>query len=361
MNSQPHVIVGLSGGVDSSVAACLLSRQGYRVTGLNIRVLDEPEHEPVLTHSVLRVSDLPEYSFPVFTLNLSGKFRREVIGYFHDAYLSGRTPNPCMVCNKAVKWSGLFEAMHLLGADFVATGHYARTDFINGRHRLYKGLDPQKDQSYFLWMLSRSDLAKTLFPLGGYTKPEVRGMAKEFGVLAAEKKESQEICFVPHDDYTSYLSGAMPGMEERVAGGEIVDRAGNVIGHHRGYPFYTIGQRRGLGIATGEPTYVTEIDAVNNRIRVGTREDLECRTLRATGMNWIGIDRPAEPVEASARIRYRDRESQCIVEPAEDDAVTVSFPKPKNAVAAGQAVVFYRGDEVLGGGTISGVINTQQT
>jgi tRNA-uridine 2-sulfurtransferase len=358
MNTQPHVIVGLSGGVDSSVAACLLSRQGYRVTGLNIRVVDEPVHEPVLTHSALRVSDRPEFAFPVFSLNLSGKFKREVIGYFLDAYLAGRTPNPCMVCNKIVKWSGLFEAMHLLAADFVATGHYARTELVDGRHRLFKGIDRQKDQSYFLWMLNRPELSKTLFPLGGLTKPEVRELAREFGVLAAEKKESQEICFVPGDDYPKFLSQTLPGLEERVAGGVIVDGEDRIVGLHRGYPFYTIGQRRGLGISTGEPAYVTEIDAIHNRIRIGSEMELDCYRLGASGMNWIGIDHPTSPVEASARIRYRDRESGCVIEPADGDAVTVTFSEPKRAVAAGQAVVFYRDDEVLGGGTITGIIRT---
>ncbi|NTV02800.1 MAG: tRNA 2-thiouridine(34) synthase MnmA [Chlorobiaceae bacterium] len=356
MNAQPHVIVGLSGGVDSGVAACLLSRQGYRVTGLNIKVLDEPDHEPVLVHSQLRVSDHHEFDFPVFTLNLSGRFRREVIGYFHDAYLAGRTPNPCMVCNKTVKWFGLFEAVHLLGADLVATGHYARTSVTDGRHHLYKGIDPQKDQSYFLWMLNRHEISRTLFPLGGYTKPEVREMARSFGVLAAEKKESQEICFVPHDDYCSYLENALPGLSDRVADGEIVDQSGRVVGRHRGYPFYTIGQRRGLGISTGEPAYVTEIDAARNRIVVGPKPALECRALRAEGLNWIGIEPPAEPFEASAKIRYRDRESRCTVEPQNDGSAIVSFSEPKSAVAAGQAVVFYRGDELLGGGMISGVV-----
>ncbi len=353
MDNQPHVVVGLSGGVDSSVAACMLVRQGYRVTGLNLRLLDEPDHEQTLSHSTLRISDLPGYSFPIFTLNLGGKFRREVIGYFNDAYLAGRTPNPCMVCNKQIKWEGLLEGMRLLGADLVATGHYARTSFTDGRHRLYRGADPQKDQSYFLWMLTREELSRTLFPLGGLAKTEVRLLAREFGVLAAEKKESQEICFVPGDDYAAYLSHAIPGLEEQVAGGEIVDRAGRVLGQHRGYPFYTIGQRRGLGIATGQPAYITEIDPVHNRIRIGNRHDLECHSLSATGMNWIGIDRPTAPLEATAKIRYRDRASRCLIVPEAGDAVTVSFPEPKSAVAAGQAVVFYHGDEVLGGGTIS--------
>lgn len=361
MIAQPHVIVGLSGGVDSAVTACMLSRQGYRVTGLNIRVLDTPEETPVMTPSPLRVSERPEFEFPVFTLNLSGTFRAKVIGYFHDAYLAGRTPNPCMVCNKTVKWFGLFEAARMLGADMVATGHYARTLFSEGRSRLFKGVDPQKDQSYFLWMLTREDLSRTLFPLGGYTKPEVREMARGFGVLAAEKKESQEICLVPNDDYCSYLENAIPGLGERVADGEIVDVSGKVVGRHRGFPFYTIGQRRGLGISTGEPAYVTEIDPSRNLIRVGSKSDLECHALVATALNWIGIDPPESPFEARAKIRYRDRESRCIVDPMDGDSMKVTFPEPKSAVAAGQAVVFYRDDEVLGGGMITGVLQTPQT
>lgn len=244
MSSPQHVIIGLSGGVDSAVAACLLIKQGYHVTGLNIRVLDTPEDTPTLAPSAMRISDSEEFDFPVFTLNLSAKFARDVVGYFHDDYLAGRTPNPCMVCNKAIKWFGLFEAMRLLRADLVATGHYARTELRDAVTRLLKGVDPEKDQSYFLWMLTQAELAKTLFPLGGYTKAEVRELARSFGVHAAEKKESQEICFVPHDDYCAYLANAIPGLEARVAGGEIVDQAGKVIGHHRGYPFYTIGQRR---------------------------------------------------------------------------------------------------------------------
>ncbi|AAM73075.1 MAG TPA: tRNA 2-thiouridine(34) synthase MnmA [Chlorobaculum sp.] len=355
MSSPQHVIIGLSGGVDSAVAACLLIKQGYHVTGLNIRVLDTPEDTPTLAPSAMRISDSEEFDFPVFTLNLSAKFARDVVGYFHDDYLAGRTPNPCMVCNKAIKWFGLFEAMRLLRADLVATGHYARTELRDAVTRLLKGVDPEKDQSYFLWMLTQAELAKTLFPLGGYTKAEVRELARSFGVHAAEKKESQEICFVPHDDYCAYLANAIPGLEARVAGGEIVDQAGKVIGHHRGYPFYTIGQRRGLGVSTGEPVYVTEIDAEHNRIHVGSKADLECRSLIASGMNWIGIATPDKSFEAEARIRYRDRQSACMIEPMDDNRAWVSFREPKQGVACGQAVVFYDGDEVLGGGIIAKV------
>lgn len=348
-----QVIVGLSGGVDSATAACRLIDEGYRVTGVNIRVLDEPENEPVLKPAALTVSSRAEYAFPVYTLNLSGKFRRDVIRYFHEDYLAGRTPNPCMVCNKTVKWFGLYEAARMLGAGLVATGHYARSAFAGGRHRLYKGADTRKDQSYFLWMLSREEVSTTLFPLGGFTKPEVREMARRFGVLAAEKKESQEICFVPGDDYCSYLSTAIPGLEERVAGGEIVDAEGRVLGRHRGYPFYTIGQRRGLGIATGEAAYVTAIDPEHNRITVGPKEALESRAIEVSSLNWIGIDPPQAPIDALVKIRYRDREAPCTIEPLGGGSARVRLSEPKNAVTAGQAAVFYHGDEVLGGGIIT--------
>jgi tRNA-specific 2-thiouridylase len=360
MNAQKKVVVGISGGVDSAVAACLLVEQGYKVTGLNIRVLDSIEVSPSLKPSPLVISDHPDFQIPVFTLNLSSKFRDDVIQYFQDDYLGGKTPNPCMVCNKKIKWFGLFEGLKLLETDFVATGHFAATSFSNGRYRLYKGADTEKDQSYFLWMLSQSDLAQTLFPLGKITKPEVRKLAHSFGVRAAEKKESQEICFVPQDDYCNYLAGAIPGLAEKVAGGDIVDETGKVIGKHRGYPFYTIGQRRGLGVSAKEPLYVTALDTEHNRIQVGKKSSLECSSLIASGLNLIGLEKLIHPIQASGKIRYRDRETPCTIVPFGDNSATVSFDSPKNAVSTGQAAVFYRDSEVLCGGFITQIINTHQ-
>jgi len=355
MNSSPAVVTGISGGVDSAVAACLLQKEGYRVIGINIRILDTPVENLSLHPSPLVLSDHPDFQIPVFSLNLSAKFFDEVILYFRNEYLSGRTPNPCMVCNRTIKWYGLLEGARMLGAEMVATGHYARTSFSDGRYRLLKGCDQEKDQSYFLWMLRQSDLSKTLLPLGGLKKPEVREFARTFGVRAAEKKESQEICFVPNDDYCGYLKNSITGLEEQVSGGEIVDAGGNVLGRHRGYPFYTIGQRRGLGISAPEPLYVTGVDPQHNRIRVGSKSDLECRSLTASSMNWIGIEPPFSAFETAARIRYRDRETPCSVEPLDRNEVKVAFLAPKHAVTPGQAVVFYRSDEVLGGGIISTV------
>jgi tRNA-specific 2-thiouridylase len=355
MQNTQTVIAGISGGVDSSVAACLLKQHGFQVTGVNIRVLDAPFSEPCIEPSPLIISDHPDFQIPVFSLNLSARFFDKVIGYFREEYLAGKTPNPCMVCNKSIKWHGLLESAKMLGAEFIATGHYARTAFSEGRHRLFKGTDRQKDQSYFLWMLAERELSKTILPLGGLTKPEVRELARHFAVRAAEKKESQEICFVPHDDYCSYLANSIPGLEQQVQGGKIVDRQDKTIGQHRGYPFYTIGQRRGLGISAAEPLYVTGIDPLRNRITVGPKSDLECRKLLASGLNWIGIDPPAAAFESFGRIRYRDRETPCTIEPMEKNRAHITFREPKHAVTPGQAVVFYHTDEVLGGGFISQV------
>ncbi len=353
MTKQEHVIVGISGGVDSAVAACVLIEKGYRVTGLHIKVLDHSDDSLELEKSPLIISDLPEYHFTVYSLNLSGSFRRKIMGYFQQDYLSGRTPNPCMVCNKLIKWSGLLKGAALLEGNYVATGHYARIDRLGGSCRLLKGTDAGKDQSYFLWMLSRDELSKTFFPVGEFTKKEVRELAQRFGVRSAEKKESQEICFVPDNNYRTFLKSSVPGLSEKLKGGEIVDAEGKVLGHHSGYPFYTVGQRKGLGISSPAPLYVNRLETEKNRIHVGDKTMLECRKLIAEGMNWIGVPPPSVPIRASARIRYRDIEEACTIIPAGKKNIEVVFDRPKQSVTPGQAVVFYRDDEVIGGGIIS--------
>lgn len=352
MKKKEHVIVGISGGVDSAVAACMLIEQGYRVTGLHIKVLDHSDDNLSLEESSLIISDRREYRFPVFSFNLSGSFRRDIIAYFQQDYVAGRTPNPCMVCNKLIKWKGLLKGAEILQAHRIATGHYARIDFKNGRYRLLKGTDRQKDQSYFLWMLGSEELSKTILPLGTLTKPEVRELARSFGVRSAEKKESQEICFVPDNDYRKFLQSSLPELSEKLKGGEILDSEGKVIGRHAGYPFYTIGQRKGLGISSPEPLYVRSLDAEKNRLHVGSKVMLECRKLIAGQVNWIGIDCPKTPMRASARIRYRDTEESCCIVSGLENRAEVVFDKPKQSVTPGQAVVFFREDEVIGGGII---------
>ncbi len=349
---KEHVIVGISGGVDSAAAACILIEKGYRVTGLHIKVLDHSDDSTSLEKSPLITSDLQAYRFPVFSFNLSGSFRRDIIDYFQQDYLAGRTPNPCMVCNKLIKWKGLLKGADLLRASHIATGHYARIDCSSATCRLFKGADSQKDQSYFLWMLSREELSKTILPLGNLTKPEVRELARRFGVRSAEKKDSQEICFVPDNDYREFLKSSLPGLSEQLKGGEIVDSEGTVIGRHAGYPFYTIGQRKGLGVSSPEPLYVTRLDAEKNRIHVGRKTTLLCSKLIAENMNWTGISRPETPTRAAARIRYRDTEEACIIVPVGENRIEVVFDKPKQSITPGQAVVFYREDEVIGGGII---------
>ncbi len=352
MKEKKHVIVGLSGGVDSAVSACLLIEKGYRVTGLHIKVLDPADDSPDIEKSPLVISDREQFRFPVFSLNLSSSFQKDIIAYFQQEYLAGKTPNPCMVCNKLIKWKGLLKAADTLQAGHIATGHYARIGCRSGDCRLYKGVDNQKDQSYFLWMLGHEELSKTMLPLGNLTKPEVRELARTFGVTSAEKKESQEICFVPGNNYREFLQSSLPGLSEKLKGGEIVSSTGEVIGHHDGYPFYTIGQRKGLRAASPTPLYVNRLDAEANRIYVGQKAMLQSSRLIAEKMNWIGISRPETPARAAARIRYRDTEEACTIVPAGKDRVEVRFDKPKQSVTPGQAVVFYREDEVIGGGII---------
>ncbi len=353
MKEKEHVIVGISGGVDSAVAACMLIEKGYRVTGLHIKVLDHSDDNLHLEKSPLLISDREEYRFPIFSLNLSGSFRKGIITYFQQEYLSGRTPNPCMVCNKLIKWKGLLKGADLLKGDAVATGHYARIECRNGTCRILKGTDSRKDQSYFLWMLGNEELSKTMLPVGDLTKPEVRELARRFGVRSAEKKESQEICFVPDNDYRGFLKSSLPDLSEKLKEGKIIDSDGTVIGRHAGYPFYTIGQRKGLGLSSPEPLYVNRLDAEKNLIRVGGKAMLRCSRLIAEQMNWTGIGCPDGPTRAAARIRYRDTEEPCSVLPAGENRVEVIFDKPKQSVTPGQAVVFYMGDEVIGGGIIT--------
>lgn len=281
-----------------------------------------------------------------------------MINYFIKEYLEGKTPNPCVICNRKIKWEALIRKALSLGADYIATGHYARIRFDekSGRYILMRGVDASKDQSYALWGLTQESLSRTIFPLGELTKQEVRELAKKYGLKTANKPESFEICFVPENDYTKFLEENVEGLAEKVKGGDIVMN-GKVIGKHRGYPFYTIGQRKGLGVALGYPVYVIGIDPERNIIEVGSEEKLYHNALIAGNVNLISVDKIEDGMRVTAKIRYSDEGSPAILENYEGGKILVKFEKPKRAITPGQSVVFYDGDVVVGGGIIESVLD----
>lgn len=348
-----RVAVAMSGGVDSSVAAALLREQGHVVIGITMRVCDHPafpsEQDGVSDHvaDARRVAD--QLGIPLHVVDFRERFRRLVIDDFVDEYYRGRTPNPCVRCNRTVKFGLLLDAARELGADCLATGHYARiVHGADGFFHLLKGDDPGKDQSYFLFALTQEQLSRSLFPLGGLTKPGVRAIAARLGLRVAEKGESQEICFIPDDDYVRFLEG------EKGVGllsGDIVDKRGTILGRHGGTYRFTIGQRRGLGIAWKEPLYVLGVDAERGQVVVGPKEELFRDGLTAARVNWM-MPTPATEFAASCKIRYRHQPVACRVLPLPGDRVEVRFLEREKSVTPGQAVVFYEGDRVLGGGWI---------
>ncbi|EKU71545.1 tRNA (5-methylaminomethyl-2-thiouridylate)-methyltransferase [Selenomonas sp. F0473] len=357
---KERVVVAMSGGVDSSLAAALLLEQGYDVVGVTMRLSDEnrdidPENDRSCcslssVDDARRVADV--LGIPHYVMDFTAPFRTSVIDYFLDEYLRGRTPNPCIACNRYIKFEGLLHKSAELGAAYVATGHYARIDDASGRWRLRKGKDSEKDQSYVLYHLNQETLARVLLPLGDFDKASTRRMAEEYRLPVAHKPESQEICFVPRDDYKAYMKEKRPGHSMP---GDIVDRSGNLLGHHEGISFYTIGQRRGLGIAAPQPLYVTALDAERNRVVVGGAEDVYAKELVASDLSWTMWDTLREPRTVRAKIRYGKREAAARLIPDANGGLRISFAEPQRAVTPGQSIVFYDGDIVLGGGVIDTV------
>jgi tRNA-specific 2-thiouridylase len=353
---RPRVVVGMSGGVDSSVAAALLVEQGYDVVGVTLHLAGSGSRCCSLDDAddARRVADRLGIRF--YVSNQQEAFRREVMLPFADAYLAGRTPVPCVACNRRFKFGRLLERARALGAEAVATGHYARLadDPATGERQLLRGRDSDKDQSYFLFDLDQAQLARARFPLGELTKPEVRALARARGLATAAKPESQEICFVPGGDYAAVVESLRPGA---AAGeGEVVDGAGRVRGRHRGVHHFTVGQRRGLGVGGPERLYVRALDAARNRVVVGGEGELAVRGARLEAVSWTGAA-PSGPVEAAVRIRYRHPGAPARIEAPGDGSARVLFETPVAAVAPGQAAVFYRGDRVLGGGWIAGPLD----
>jgi tRNA-specific 2-thiouridylase len=365
--SREKVVVAMSGGVDSSVAAGILVREGHDVVGITIKTFtyEDSGGDTGNERSCCSLDGINDaravaarFGFAHYVLDFSEKFGAEVIENFVGEYLAGRTPNPCVLCNRKIKWEELIKKSLALGAEYIATGHYARVrqDQGTGRYILSRGVDTSKDQSYALWGLAQDSLRRTLFPLGGMTKPEVRELAREMGIPSAEKGESYEICFIRDDDYERFLKDRVPGLQQRVEGGEVV-LDGKVIAKHRGYPFYTIGQRKGLGVAAGEPVYVTGIDASQNRVHLGRGEDLLHRSLLGRDVNLMKYAALPPALRVRARIRYMDEGAPATVTPVSDGNVCVTFDQPRRAITPGQSVVLYEGDDVVGGAVIDSVLS----
>jgi tRNA-specific 2-thiouridylase len=350
-----RVAVAMSGGVDSSTTAALLAEQGYDVIGVMMRLWAEEGEggatnrccSPEAVEDARRVCNT--LGIPFHVIDYEREFKREVVDLFIAEYARGRTPNPCLACNRHIKFDLLLRRALAMDAQYLATGHYARVRQVNGRYKLLKGRDEEKDQSYVLYMLGQEELQHLLFPLGDYTKEQVRAMARQWGLPVADRAESQDLCFLLDNDYRRFLQVQAP---EAIRPGPILDTAGLAIGQHKGLPFYTIGQREGLGIAAPEALYVMHIDVAGNALVVGTKAELGQRELVVAEVNYVSGQIPQGHLEITAKIRYKAIEAEAILTPLEDGRAQVIFVQPQRDITPGQGVVFYQGEAVIGGGII---------
>jgi len=352
---MPKVVVAMSGGVDSSVAAVLLKEQGYEVIGMMLRLWSEPGREesnrcctPDSMAQARRVA--AKLDIPFYVIDAKEVFRETVVQYFLDGYARGETPNPCLICNRQIRWTFLLDHALALGADFMATGHYARVkEDAQGNVQLLRAVDRNKDQSYVLHVLTQDKLRHALFPVGEYTKPEIRQIAEKHGLPTASRKDSQDLCFLAGDDYRNFLQR---NAVEMLMAGDIVTREGKSLGLHTGLANYTIGQRKGLGIASPVPLYVLGKNAADNALIVGTIDELGSQELIARDVNWGTHETPDEPFRAEVKIRYTAKEAEAWVRSIGQDQVQVTFDAPQRDITAGQAAVFFQGDVLIGGGII---------
>lgn len=353
------VVVGMSGGVDSSVAAFLLKEQGYDVIGVTMQIWqDEDEFTQERNGGCCGLSAVEDarrvaerLEIPYYVMNFKREFKVDVMDYFVAEYLKGRTPNPCIACNRYVKWEALLQRSLEIGADYIATGHYARIEKLpNGRYAIKNSVTAQKDQTYALFNLTQEQLAHTLMPVGDYTKDQIRAIAEKIGLMVAHKKDSQEICFIPDDDYAGFIDRECG--KEVPPPGNFVSVTGEILGQHKGITHYTVGQRKGLGIALGHPVFVTEIRPETNEVVLGENEDVYTNRLYADHLNFMSLPDIREEVVLKAKIRYSHSGSLCRVKRIGEDEICCEFLEPVRAVTPGQAVVLYDGDYVAGGGII---------
>jgi tRNA-specific 2-thiouridylase len=362
VSKRGKVLVAMSGGIDSTVSALMLHEQGYEVIGITMKTWDYATASPnakketgccnLDSFNDARQAAV-DHGFPHYILDIRSEFGDSVIENFVDEYMAGRTPNPCVMCNTHIKWKALLKRADALDCEFIATGHYVQVrEHTNGRHVISKGVDSNKDQSYVLWGLEQDCMRRSIFPLGAYTKPEIRQMALDMGYPELSKKaESYEICFVPNNDYRDFLKHRLPEIETELGGGLFVDKDGKILGKHRGYPFYTIGQRKGLDIALGKPAFVTKIIPESNTVVLGDEVDLHKTTVVVNKLNMIKYDHLDAPLAGNAKIRYKDQGAECNMI-QDGDVMELTFNTEVKGVAPGQSAVFYEGDDVVGGGII---------
>ncbi len=340
---QKRVAVAMSGGVDSSLAAALLKKAGYEVSGVHLKLYSGGNSAQVAPDLERTCQIL---NIPLEQLNLETEFKRLVIDYFCREYNLGRTPNPCTICNQHIKFGLLLNRVREMGADYLATGHYARIECLPDGYRLLKAIDLTKDQSYFLYTLGQRQLQYLLLPLGNLHKAEVRRLATELGLPTGSRRDSQDVCFIPDNDYRSFIAQHIP-----LQPGGIVDTEGKVLGRHDGLAQYTVGQRQGLGLTSNKRLYVLKLDTTGNRLVVGTEDQLLSNVLSANKLSWVSGEAPPEPTNVTAKVRYKSPEAVAKLN-LNDEMARVQFHQPQRAIAPGQAVVFYQGDAVLGGGII---------